>query len=143
MEAILSPSAPIDANPVPASKARRWTSRVLSGLAVAFLVFDAAMKLVKIPPVVEAMARMGFPDGTARPIGVVLLACVGLYLVPRTAVLGAVLLTGYLGGAIAAHVRLEDPLLSHTLFPVYFGVLLWVGLYLRDRRVSALAPWRR
>jgi hypothetical protein len=138
MEAILSPSAQLDTNTPPASKAGRWASRIFRGLAVAFLVFDATMKLLKVPPVVEAMAHMGFPDDTARPIGVILLACVLLYVVPRTAVLGAVLLTGYLGGAIASHLRLEDPLFSHTLFPIYFGVLLWGGLYLRDPRVRAL-----
>jgi hypothetical protein len=112
-------------------------------LAVAFLAFDAAMKLVKIAPVVEAMQRTGFPDGTARPIGLVLLACLAVHLVPRTAVLGAVLLTGYLGGAVATHVRLEDPPFSHTLFPIYFGALLWGGLYLRDPRVRAIAPWTK
>jgi hypothetical protein len=113
----------------------------MSGLAVAFLLFDSAMKLAMVQPVVEASERMGFPIDTARPIGVILLACVAIYLARRTAVLGAVLLTGYLGGAIASHLRLEDPLLSHTLFPVYFGVLVWGGLYLRDARVRAIAPW--
>jgi len=120
---------------------RRIASLTLSGLAVAFLAFDGAMKLVKIAPVVEAMQRMGFPDDTARPIGLILLACVALYVLPRTAVLGAVLLTGYLGGAVVTHVRVEDPLFSHTLFPIYFGVLVWAGLYLRDPRVRSIAPW--
>src|SRR5580704_1067156 len=85
------------------SKARRWGGVVLSALSILFLLFDGAMKLVKIPPVVEAMEKMGYPDATARPIGLVLVACVVLYAIPRTAVLGAVLLTGYLGGAIATH----------------------------------------
>ena len=117
--------------------ARVWAGRVLSGLPVAFLIFDAALKLVHPAFVTEASAKIGWPDGVITPLGVVLLACVALYLVPRTAVLGAVLLTGYLGGAVATHLRVGDPLFSHTLFPVYFGVMLWGGLYLRDARVRA------
>jgi hypothetical protein len=89
------------------------------------------------------MQRLGYPESTARPLGAVLLACVALYVVPRTAVLGAVLLTAFLGGAIATHVRVEDPLFSHTLFPVYVAALLWGGALLRDPRFAALAPWRR
>ena len=135
-----APSVAAAAAPV-ASKIRRRISYVMTGLASLFLVFDAAMKLIKVAPVVEGMQRVGYPDGTARPLGLVLLACVVVHLVPRTAVLGAVLLTGYLGGAIATHVRIEDPLFSHTLFPVYFGALIWGALYLRDPRVRALAPW--
>jgi hypothetical protein len=124
---------------VPAvSTKRRWGSFVASGVPTLFLVFDAAMKLVKVPPVVEAMDRLGYPDATARPIGLVLLACVVLYVVPRTAVLGAVLLTGYLGGAIATHVRVADPFFTHTIFPVYVAALVWLGLYLRDARVRAM-----
>ncbi|MGH7438063.1 MAG: DoxX family protein [Polyangiaceae bacterium] len=131
--------APHSDAPLPTSTRRRWVGRALSGLAVAFLLFDSAMKLVMVQPVIDATQRMGFPVDTARPIGLVLLACLAIHLVPRTAVLGAVLLTGYLGGAIASHVRLEDPLLSHTLFPIYFGVLVWGGLYLRDPRVRTMA----
>jgi hypothetical protein len=125
------------------SKKGRRAGAVLSGLAVAFLLFDSVMKLVKIQPVVEATEKLGYPEATARPLGLVLLACLALYVVRRTAVLGAVLLTGFLGGAIATHVRVEDPLFSHTLFPVYVAALVWGGLYLRDARVSALAPWRK
>jgi hypothetical protein len=138
MEATLTHSVP---SALPASKARRIAGRILSGLAVAFLLFDSAMKLAMVRPVMEASARLGLPEATTRPIGLTLLACVVLYLVPRTAVLGVVLLTGYLGGAVATHVRVEDPLFSHALFPVYVGVLLWGGLYLRDPRVRSLAPW--
>jgi hypothetical protein len=116
---------------------RRWAGRVLSGLPVAFLIFDAALKLVHPAVVTEASAKIGWPDAVITPLGVVLLACVALYVVPRTAVVGAVLLTGYLGGAVATHVRVGDPLFSHTLFPIYFGVMLWGGLYLRDARVRA------
>jgi hypothetical protein len=86
---------------------------------------------------------MGYPDGTARPIGLVLLVCLVIHLAPRTTVLGAVLLTAYLGGAVATHVRVLDPLFSHVLFPVYVALLLWGGLYLRDARVRAMAPWAR
>jgi len=138
MEAALTSSTPSHASATIPSKSRRWAGALLSALPALFLVFDGAMKLVKIQPVVEAMDKMGFPDAAARPIGLILIACVVLYAVPRTAVIGAVLLTGYLGGAIATHVRIADPLFSHTLFPVYFGILLWGGLYLRDARVRAL-----
>jgi hypothetical protein len=121
-----------------ASNERRWAGIAMSALAVAFLTFDGAMKLAKIGPVLEGMARVGYPEATARPIGFVLLACVALYIVPRTAIIGAVVLTGYLGGAIATHVRLEDPLFTHVLAPIYVAVLAWGGLYLRDPRVRAL-----
>lgn len=149
MEAILDSTEratsphPAVAVSVPTSTTRRWVGRTLSGLAVAFLLFDSAMKLAMVQPVIDASARMGFPVDTARPIGAILLACVAIYLMPRTAVLGAVLLTGYLGGAVASHLRLEDPLVSHTLFPIYFGALIWGGLYLRDARVRTIAPWNR
>jgi DoxX-like family len=111
---------------------------VLSGLAALFLGFDALMKLVDIGPVREGMAKVGFPADLARILGAILLACVALYINTRTAVVGAVLLTGYLGGAVATHVRVGDPLFSHVLAPVYMGVLIWGGLYLRDDRVRAL-----
>jgi len=110
----------------------------LSGLLAAFFVFDAVSKLAKPAPVVQAFTQSGWPIETAAPIGIILLACTVLFLIPRTAVLGAILLTGYLGGAVATNMRLESPLFSHTLFPVYFGVLVWVGLWLRDSRVSGL-----
>jgi len=143
MEATLSHSTPSPVSLAPARKGRLWTGLVLGGLPALFLLFDGAMKLLLIAPVAEAMQRTGFPLETARPIGIILLACVVLYLVPRTAVLGAVLLTGYLGGAVVTHLRLGDPLFSHVLFPVYVGVLLWAGLYLRDERVRVIAPWTR
>jgi hypothetical protein len=129
----ISLSAP-RAIPVPT----RWTGRVLSALAVAFLAFDAVIKLLVARPVVESFAQLGYPVHLATTIGALELACLAVYLVPRTAVLGAVLLTGYLGGAIATHVRLENPLFSHVLFPTYVAALVWGGLWLRDRRVSAL-----
>jgi DoxX-like family len=111
---------------------------VLTVLAALFLAFDAIMKLVNIAPVREGMAQVGFPSDLSRVLGAVLLACVALYINVRTAVLGAVLLTGWLGGAVATHVRVGDPLFSHVLAPVYVGALVWGGLYLRDARVRAL-----
>jgi hypothetical protein len=105
---------------------------------VLFLVFDAAIKLAVVPPVVEAFAKLGVPVALAQGIGVLELFCVALFLFPATAALGAVLLTGFLGGAMAIHVRVGDPLLSHVLFPVYVGALLWTALFLRDERIRAL-----
>jgi hypothetical protein len=125
------------------SNARRRTGIVLSSLAVAFLLFDAVMKIAKAEPVLEATQKLGYPESTARPLGIVLLACVVIYVVRRTAVVGATLLTAFLGGAIATHVRVEDPLFSHTLFPIYVAALVWGGLYLRDARLRSVAPWNR
>jgi hypothetical protein len=125
----------------PVSAAALWTGRVLSALPALFLLFDAAMKLVKPAFVVEATVQLGYPEGVIVPLGVVLLASTALYLVPGTSVLGAFLLTGYLGGAVATHVRVgHGPF--EILFPVLFGALLWTGLALRDRRLRALVPWR-
>ena len=116
---------------------------VLSGLMIAFLLVDAVMKLLALPVVLETQAPLGFAGAAiARGLGVLLLACTVLYAAPRTAVLGAILLTGYLGGAVATHVRVGDPLFTHILFGVYMGVLLWLGLYLRDARLRALVPLR-
>ena len=112
--------------------------RVMSGIAVAFLTIDSVLKLMRLPVVLEASAKLGLPAELAVPIGVILLASTVLYTIPRTAVLGAVLLTGYLGGAVLTHLRVGDPLFSHVLFPTYMGALLWGGLWLRDGRVRAL-----
>jgi hypothetical protein len=122
--------------------ARRWPGRVLSGLPAAFLAFDAAIKLANPAFVTEASVKIGMPPELAVPLGVILTACLALYLIPRTAPLGAVLLTGYLGGAVVTHLRVGDPLISHTLFPIYVGALLWAGLYLRDDRVRRLLAAR-
>jgi hypothetical protein len=124
------------------SKARLWAGRVLSAIPILFLTFDAVIKLIRIPAVSQGMTQLGYPVSLAQPLGIVLLACVLIYALPRTAVLGAVLLTGYLGGAIATHVRVGDPLFSHVLFPVYVALMLWGGIYLRDERVRALLPLR-
>jgi hypothetical protein len=115
-----------------------WTGRVLSGLAVVFLVFDAGFKFMVTPEAVAATTELGWPADVIPLLGVIELACLAAYLVPRTAILGAVLWTGYLGGAIATHLRVHNPLLSHTLFPIYVAILIWGGLWLRDRRVRAL-----
>jgi hypothetical protein len=124
------------------SRGGLWTGRVLSTLAAVSLLLDSIGKLMEIPPVVAGSAELGYPASTVFPIGVILLLCVVAYVIPSTSVLGAVLLTGYLGGAVATHVRVEDPLLSHTLFPIYVGSLVWGGLLLRDARLRALFPRR-
>jgi hypothetical protein len=125
---------------VPISPKMLWAGRIISGLTALFLLFDGVLKLVKPAPVVEGTVRLGYPESVILSLGIVLLVCTVLYVIPPTAVLGAILLTGYLGGAVATHVRVSDPLFSHVLFPVYLGVLLWGGLYLRDDRLRALIP---
>jgi hypothetical protein len=116
-----------------------WTGRVLSGLVIAFLLLDSAMKLLALPIVGETMVALGWPGdaGTARLLGVLTLGSALLYAVPRTALLGAILLTAYLGGAVATHVRVGSPLFSHVLFGVYIGIAAWGGLWLRDPRLRA------
>lgn len=116
----------------------RWSGRVLTALPVLFLAFDGVTELLAVQPVMDAMAQLGFPPAQASAIGSLLLACLALYVVPRTALLGAVLLTAYLGGAVAAHVRVGSPLATHTLFPVHVALMPWGGLYLRDPRLRAL-----
>jgi DoxX-like family len=132
-----------DAQPAPLSKGRLWTGRIMSALPALFLFVDAVGKLVKPAPVVEGTVQLGYPESVLLGLGIVLLACTVLYVIPRTAILGAILLTGYLGGAVATHVRVGSPLFSHILFPVYVAVLVWGGLYLRDERLRALIPLRR
>jgi hypothetical protein len=130
-----------DNQAAPGSTMLRWTGYVLSGLPGLFLLFDGVMKLVKPAPVVEATVMLGYPESVIVGLGIVVLVCAVLYLIPQTAVLGAILLTGYLGGAVASHVRVGEGWFP-TLFPVVFGALLWGGLYLRDERVRALLPLR-
>ena len=109
------------------SKPARWTGRVLSGLVVAFLLFDGTMKLVPLPIVTETMDKMGYgaSDNLARSLGLITIVCTLLYAVPPTSILGAILLTGYLGGAIASHLRIDSPLFTHTLFGLYLGLMVW------------------
>ena len=123
-----------------ASKKAVWTGRVLSGLAVLFLLFDAGVKVLQHPMAVQGTVELGYPQGVLVTLGIVQLVCLALYLIPRTAVLGAILWTGYLGGAVATHVRIGHPLFSHILFPVYVAALLWVGLWLRDERLRTVLP---
>ena len=123
------------------SSKRLWAGRIMSYLAAAFLLLDAIGKLVKPAPVIEATVKLGYPASVMVTLGVVLLVCTVLYLIPPTSVLGAILLTGYLGGAVATHVRVGDTLFT-ILFPVIFGVLLWGGLYLRDKKLQTLIPLR-
>ena len=125
------------------SNAALWTGRVLSGALIAFLVFDAVIKLIPLQVVIDTTAALGFPPELARTLGVLTLVCAALYAWPRTAILGAILLTGYLGGAIAIHLRVGNPMFSHTMFGVYLGLMAWGGLYLRDPRLQALIPFRR
>jgi hypothetical protein len=125
--------------PSPLSKKRLWAGRIISAAAVLFLLFDTTIKLMVIPPVVEAFTRLGFPVDLARGIGTLELACLIVYVIPRTAIPGAILLTGFLGGAVVTHVRVGDPLLSHALFPVYIGALVWGGLLLRGRLAALVA----
>ena len=129
-------SATLDTAPV--GRTARRTGLVLTALVTLFLLVDAVTKLLRVPAVVDATTQMGFPESAVPVIGGTLLVCLALYLVPRTAVLGAVLLTGYLGGAVCAQLRIEAPLLSTLLFPVYTGVLVWLGLYLRSAALRAL-----
>lgn len=126
----------------PVSKKRLWAGRVISALPALFLLVDGVMKLVKPAPVVEATVRLGYPESVILLLGIVLITCTVLYLIPRTSILGAILLTGYLGGAVATHVRVGEGLFPIG-FPIIFGVLIWGGLWLRDDRLRALIPLRR
>ena len=119
------------------------TGRILSGIAVLFLLFDGVAKLLQVQPVIDGTLQLGYPRDIVFSLGVILLTCLLAYVVPRTSVLGALLLTGYLGGAVATHARLEHPLFSHTLFPIYVGLFIWGGLVLRDERLRAFLPVRR
>ena len=117
-----------------------WGGRILTGLATVFLLFDATMKVLELTPAVEGTAKLGYPTSVIFGLGIAEIVCLAVYLVPRTAILGAILWTGYLGGAIATHVRVGDPLFSHVLFPVYVAALIWGGIWLREPRLRALIP---
>lgn len=125
------------------SRTMRSVGWVLSGLTILFMLFDGVSKLAMEHHVVEATVQIGYPIEVIRPLGIILLVCTILYAIPRTAIFGAVLLTGYLGGAVASKVRIEDPLFGSVLFGVYLGILAWGGLYLRDERLRALVPPRK
>lgn len=134
--------ASLETSSVAQSRRMLWIGYLLSGLVVAFFVMDMTMKFANLPVVTETGLRLGWQPGTARYLGALLAACTVLYVYPRTAVLGAILLTGFLGGAVASHVRIGSPLFTHDLFGVYLGILLWGGLWFRDPRVRVLLPLR-
>lgn len=127
----------------PISNTALWTGRIISGIVVLFLVFDGGIKLIPLDIVLETSRELGIPENLARTLGVLTLLGAALYAFPRTSVLGAIVLTGYIGGAIYVHVRAGSPLFSHTLFGVYLGLLIWGGLYLRDPLLRALIPFRQ
>jgi hypothetical protein len=116
---------------------------VCTVVAALFLAFDMLLKVLRLGPAVEGTASLGYPADSVFWIGIIELVCLSLYVLPRTAVLGGLLMTGYLGGAVATHVRISSPLLTHTLFPVYVALLLWAGLYLREPRLRDLVPLRQ
>ena len=124
------------------SKRALWAGWILSGIPILFLSMDAVGKFVKPEPVVTGTIALGYSESVILPLGIVLLISTILYAVPQTAVLGAILLTGYLGGAVATHVRIGNPVFTHMLFPVYLGIMIWLGLYLRDLRLRTLIPFR-
>jgi DoxX-like protein len=123
--------------------ARRRTGNILSGLVILFLLFDSFGKLVKAQAVIEGTLKLGYPESSIIPIGIILLVCVVFYAIPRTAVLGAILLTGYLGGAVATNLRVGAPLLLYILFPIYVAGFVWGGIYLREDRLREVLPVRR
>ncbi len=122
-----------------------WMLRIgyaLTGLAALFFTMDATMKLLRLPVVIETTTQLGWPTSSVVPLGIILLVATLLYLLPKTSILGAVLLTAYLGGAVATHARIGSPLLSHTLFGVYIGIIMWGGVYLRDPGLRSIFPLR-
>src|SRR3954452_22196589 len=133
------------AETLPASKPACWTGRIMSGFVIVFLMLDGAIKLVPWPIVTETMDRMGYgsSETMARSLGLITIICTVLYSIPPPSILGAILLTGYLGGAMTSHVRIGSPLFTHTLFGLYLGLLVWGGLWLGDRRLRTLIPFHR
>ncbi len=127
----------------PVSKTMLWAGRIISVLVVLFLLFDALIKVMSLPPAIEGTTRLGYPESLVFGIGLLELVCVVLYVIPRTSILGAILLTGYLGGAVATNLRVGNPLFTYILSPVYFGMLIWGGLFFRDSQLRALIPLRR
>jgi len=123
----------------PVSRKALWTGWIISALPVLLLIFSASMKLMKVPAAVKGFGELGYPEKEIIPLGIVELACAILYAIPRTTVLGAILVTGYLGGAIATHARVEQ---QSLIMPFLLGVLAWLGVYLRDRRIRELIPLR-
>ena len=131
----------MESTPQPAttSKGMLWAGRIVSALVALFMIFDGTIKVMKTPAAVQGTSQLGYPASVVFPLGIVVLVCVALYAIPRTSVLGAVLLTGYLGGAVATMVRVQSP---QYLFPAVIGVVAWLGIFLRDGRLRALIPLR-
>ena len=129
------------AQAAPVSKGMLWTGYIISGLVVLFMIFDGVTKVIKVPQVIQASAKLGYSGSAIVAIGATLLVCTALYVIPRTSIFGAILLTGYLGGAVDANVHSGTPLFNLT-FPIAFGVLVWLGIYFRDQRLRALVPLR-
>jgi hypothetical protein len=127
---------------ISSSNAAAWTGRIISAVVVLFLAFDAFMKLIREPHVMAASADLGYPTGSIAVIGALLLGCTLIYVIPRTAILGAILLTGYLGGAVASNIRVGHSAFQ-CVFPVIFGVLVWAGLYLRDAELREMIPMQK
>ncbi len=136
---------PTIAEKAPVSKPALWLGRVLSRLVILFLLFDGAIKLVPRPVVTETMDRIGYgsSETLARSLGIITIVCTVLYAIPPTSILGAILLTSYLGGAMASHLRIGSPLFSHILFGFYLGLMVWGGLWLRDKSLRSSIPFRR
>ena len=143
MSAASQPIMRPETTPCSTPKASIWAGRIISGLFAAFMIFDGVIHIMKPTPVMEAFAKLNFPQRFALPLAVVELTSLLLYVIPRTSILGAILLTGYLGGAVAIQMPTGNSLFGEILFPVYFGVLLWGGIYLRDERLRALIPFRK
>jgi hypothetical protein len=129
------------ARPTLGNRKALWAGRIVSGLAAAFMAMDGMVKVLQLPVAVEGTVKLGYAPGIIFWLGLIQIAMLALYLFPRTAVLGAILWTGFLGGAIATHVRLGNPLFSHVLFPTYVAAFLWCGLWLRDARLRAVLPF--
>ena len=136
---------PTFSDAAPVSTSALWSGRVVSGLVIVFMLFDGAVKLVPWPVVTESMEKIGYgsSETLARSLGVISLVCTILYAIPPTSFVGAILLTGYLGGAMASHLRIGSPLFTHVLFGFYLGLMVWGGLWLRDGSLRTLLPFRR
>ena len=130
------------AQTLPSSTTARWAGRIISALAILFMIFDSGIKVLKLAPAVEATLQLGYPESLVIVIGIIELACLVVYVIPRTAIFGAILLTGYLGGALATNLRAGTPLFN-VVFPIIIGALIWGGIYLRDAQLRALVPLRR
>ena len=143
MSAAFEPEVQTESSPASPSKVSLWAGRIISGFITAFMIFDGVIHILRPEPVVEGFAKLHFPLRFAVPLAIIERFCLLLYVIPRTAILGGILLTGYYGGAVAIQMPRGNSFFGEILFPVYFGVLLWAGIYLRDERLRALIPFRR